>query len=211
MFGFACNETAELMPAPIQLAHTILRNMAEARRCRHCAAASVPMPRARSASAIVDGKPVCATSVVVSTQHAPELSQDDVRELVRPFVLADPAGRLDVPGGRLLRQSDRQVRDRRPGRRCRPDRAQDHRRHLWRRSAPWRRRLLRQGSDQGRPLGRLCRPLSGQERGRGRPRRALPDPALLRDRHLQAALGLRRHQGHRRGRSGPPERACCAS
>ena len=107
---------------------------------------SAPTPRARSPCAIVDGKPVCATSVVVSTQHAPELSQDEVRELVRPFVLADPARGLDVPGGRVLRQSDRQVRDRRARRRCRPDRAQDHRRHLWRRGAAWRRRVLRQGS-----------------------------------------------------------------
>jgi hypothetical protein len=51
---------------------------------------------------------------------------------------------------------------------CGPDRPQDHRRYLWRRSPAWRRRVLGQGSDQGRPLGGLCRALSGQERcGRG--------------------------------------------
>jgi S-adenosylmethionine synthetase len=87
MFGFACRETPELMPAPIQLAHTVLRKMAEARR-----AGRVPQfgPDAKSQMTLryVDGVPVCATSVVVSTQHAPELSQDEVRELVRPFVLA---------------------------------------------------------------------------------------------------------------------------
>jgi S-adenosylmethionine synthetase len=86
MFGFACRETPELMPAPIQLAHTVLRKMAEARRARR-----VPQfgPDAKSQVTLryVDGAPVCATSVVVSTQHAPELSQDEVRELVRPFVL----------------------------------------------------------------------------------------------------------------------------
>ena len=49
----------------------------------------------------------------------------------------------------------------------RPHRAQDHRRHLWRRRPAWRRRFLRQGSDQGRPLGRLCGALSREER-RGR-------------------------------------------
>ena len=86
MFGFACSETAELMPAPIQLAHTILRKMAAA---RHAGQAPYFGPDAKSQVSLryVGGKPVCATSVVVSTQHAPELSQDEVRELVRPFVL----------------------------------------------------------------------------------------------------------------------------
>jgi S-adenosylmethionine synthetase len=86
MFGFACTETPELMPAPIQLAHTILRKMAAA---RHAGQAPYFGPDAKSQVSLryVDGKPVCATSVVVSTQHAPELSQDEVRELVRPFVL----------------------------------------------------------------------------------------------------------------------------
>jgi len=87
MFGFACNETAELMPAPIQLAHTILRDMA---RARHAGAAPWFGPDAKSQVSLlyVDRKPVRATSVVVSTQHAPEVSQEEVRELVRPFVLA---------------------------------------------------------------------------------------------------------------------------
>jgi S-adenosylmethionine synthetase len=87
MFGFACSETAELMPAPIQLAHTILRTMA---RARHEGRAPYFGPDAKSQVSLryANGKPVCATSVVVSTQHAPELSQDEVRELVRPFVLA---------------------------------------------------------------------------------------------------------------------------
>ncbi len=87
MFGFACSETPELMPAPIQLSHTILRRMAAA---RHEGEAPYFGPDAKSQVSLryADGKPVCATSVVVSTQHAPDLSQDDVRELVRPFVLA---------------------------------------------------------------------------------------------------------------------------
>ena len=86
MFGFACRETPELMPAPIQLSHTILRRMAAA---RHSGAAPYFGPDAKSQVSLryADGKPVCATSVVVSTQHAPELTQDDVRERVRPFVL----------------------------------------------------------------------------------------------------------------------------
>ncbi len=87
MFGFACNETPELMPAPIQLAHTILRDMA---RARH--AGQVPQfgPDAKSQVTLRyrEGVPVHATSVVVSTQHTPDVSQDEIRELVRPFVLA---------------------------------------------------------------------------------------------------------------------------
>jgi S-adenosylmethionine synthetase len=75
------------MPAPIQLSHTILRRMAAA---RHAGEAPYFGPDAKSQVSLryANGKPVCATSVVVSTQHAAELSQDDVRELVRPFVLA---------------------------------------------------------------------------------------------------------------------------
>jgi S-adenosylmethionine synthetase len=86
MFGFACTETPALMPAPIQLSHDILRTMA---RARHAGEAPHFGPDAKSQVTLryVDGKPVGATSVVVSTQHAPELSQDEVRELVRPYVL----------------------------------------------------------------------------------------------------------------------------
>ena len=86
MFGFACTETPALMPAPIQLSHDILRTMA---RARHAGEAPHFGPDAKSQITLryVDGKPVGATSVVVSTQHAPELSQDEVRELVRPYVL----------------------------------------------------------------------------------------------------------------------------
>ena len=86
MFGYACSETPELMPAPIQLSHTILKRMAAA---RHAGEAPYFGPDAKSQVSLrySGGKPVCATSVVVSTQHAAELSQDDVRELVRPFVI----------------------------------------------------------------------------------------------------------------------------
>jgi S-adenosylmethionine synthetase len=86
MFGFACTETPDLMPAPIQLSHTILRRMAEARRAG-LAPGLGPDAKSQVTLRYVDGKPVGATSVVVSTQHAPEIDQDEVREIVRPFVL----------------------------------------------------------------------------------------------------------------------------
>jgi S-adenosylmethionine synthetase len=86
MFGFACRETDSLMPAPIHYAHEILRSMASA---RHSGAVKGFGPDAKSQVTLqyVDGKPVRATSVVVSTQHDEGLEQDEVRELVRPHVL----------------------------------------------------------------------------------------------------------------------------
>ncbi|MFT6658113.1 methionine adenosyltransferase [Maritalea sp.] len=87
MFGFAVDETPELMPAPIQFAHKILRSMATARH-----AGEVPQlaPDAKSQVTLKyeDGKPVGTASVVVSTQHIEGISQQDVREIIRPFVLS---------------------------------------------------------------------------------------------------------------------------
>ena len=85
MFGYACQETPELMPAPIAYAHEILRDMATA---RHSGAVSGLGPDAKSQISLQyeNGKPVRATSVVVSTQHDEGLSQADVRDIVRPFV-----------------------------------------------------------------------------------------------------------------------------
>ena len=87
MFGYACSETDDLMPAPIHYAHSILRAIAEA---RHSGAESGFGPDAKSQVTLqyVDGRPARATSVVVSTQHRDGLSQDDVRALVRPYVVA---------------------------------------------------------------------------------------------------------------------------
>jgi S-adenosylmethionine synthetase len=86
MFGYACRETAELMPAPIHYAHAILRSLAEA---RHSGAAPMLGPDAKSQVSLhyVAGRPVRATSVVVSTQHGDKIDQEEVREIVRPHVL----------------------------------------------------------------------------------------------------------------------------
>ncbi len=85
MFGYACNETDVLMPAPIHFSHAILRSLAEA---RHSGAEPGLGPDSKSQVTLqyIDNKPVKATSVVVSTQHAAELDQDQVREIVRPHV-----------------------------------------------------------------------------------------------------------------------------
>ncbi|MBT3904735.1 MAG: methionine adenosyltransferase [Rhodospirillales bacterium] len=85
MFGYACRETDVLMPAPIHYSHAILRSMAEA---RHSGAATGLLPDSKSQVTLlyVDGMPVKATSVVVSTQHTEDMTQDAIRELVRPHV-----------------------------------------------------------------------------------------------------------------------------
>ena len=86
MFGYACRETDVYMPAPLHYSHAILRSLAEA---RHSGAEPGLGPDAKSQVTLEyrDGKPVRATSIVVSTQHAAHLSQDDVRAIVRPHVL----------------------------------------------------------------------------------------------------------------------------
>ena len=86
MFGYACRETEQLMPAPIYLAHSILRSLAEA---RHSGAEPKLGPDAKSQVTLEyrDGQPQRAASVVVSTQHAEDLDQDEVREIVRPHVV----------------------------------------------------------------------------------------------------------------------------
>ena len=85
MFGYACRETESLMPAAIHYSHAILKSLAEA---RHSGALFKLGPDAKSQVSLeyVNGKPVRATSVVVSTQHDASLSQDEVREMVRPHV-----------------------------------------------------------------------------------------------------------------------------
>ena len=86
MFGYACTETDTLMPAPIHYSHAILRSLAEA---RHSGAEAGLGPDSKSQVTLLyeNGKPVRATSVVVSTQHSPDLTQEQVREIVRPHVL----------------------------------------------------------------------------------------------------------------------------
>src|SRR5690349_12311245 len=85
MFGHAVNETEHLMPAPIYYAHRILKLMSEARRSGKEKGLG---PDAKSQVTLLyeNGKPVRATSVVVSTQHGENLDQNAVREIVRPYV-----------------------------------------------------------------------------------------------------------------------------
>ncbi|MEM9433993.1 MAG: methionine adenosyltransferase [Pseudomonadota bacterium] len=86
MFGYACDETPELMPAPIHYAHAILRRLAEVRKN-----GSEPSlgPDAKSQLTVryADGKPVGVSSIVLSTQHLDEgMTSADVRQVVEPYI-----------------------------------------------------------------------------------------------------------------------------
>ncbi|GAB4070547.1 methionine adenosyltransferase [Ancylobacter sonchi] len=86
MFGYACRETPELMPAPIYYAHRILKLLANA---RHSGESSVLGPDAKSQVSVryEGGKPVEVTQIVLSTQHLDaDLSSHDVRAIVEPYI-----------------------------------------------------------------------------------------------------------------------------
>src|SRR5688500_9596688 len=88
MFGYACNETPELMPAPIYYAHKILENLTAARKSRAGDAAKLgPDAKSQVTVRYENGRPVSATQIVLSTQHLDEsLTSEDVRRIVEPHI-----------------------------------------------------------------------------------------------------------------------------
>ncbi|MEQ8657277.1 MAG: methionine adenosyltransferase [Hyphomicrobiales bacterium] len=86
MFGYACRETPDLMPAPIYYAHKILERLAKARKSGDAAVLG-PDSKSQVTLAYENGKPVRATSIVVSTQHMDaSMTSADVRAVVEPYV-----------------------------------------------------------------------------------------------------------------------------
>ena len=85
MFGYACKETEDLMPAPIYFSHKILRLMAEDRKNGKLQGIE-PDSKSQVTMMYEKGKPVKVTSVVISTQHSKELDQKKVRELIIPYI-----------------------------------------------------------------------------------------------------------------------------
>ncbi|HVF50542.1 MAG TPA: methionine adenosyltransferase [Pyrinomonadaceae bacterium] len=110
MFGFACNETPELMPLPIQLAHRLARRLAEVRRN-----GALPYLRPDGKSQVTieyrDGRPHRVDSIVISTQHSPEVSNEQlheeilsqvVKETVSPEILDEKTKYHINPTGRFV-------------------------------------------------------------------------------------------------------------
>ncbi len=86
MFGYACNETNELMPAPIHYSHKILRFMAEDRKSGKLKNIE-PDSKSQVTFEYLDGKPTKVKSVVISSQHTADVNQAQVKELLRPYML----------------------------------------------------------------------------------------------------------------------------
>ena len=85
MFGYACNETDDLMPAPIHFSHKILRLMAEDRK-KGILKGIEPDSKSQVTMLYENDKPIKVTSVVISTQHSKELNQEKVREIIIPYI-----------------------------------------------------------------------------------------------------------------------------
>ena len=173
MFGYASDETTELMPLPIMLAHKICKRLAEVRK-----AGELPVPaagrqgagdgplrdRRRRTAACLSRSSACSSR----RQHS---RRDlDVERLIKPDIVERVAAEPDPPRAISTTRSallgDRDFVYVNPTGKfvlggpmgdTGPHRPQDHRRHLRRRGAARRRRVLRQGSDEGRPLGGLRR------------------------------------------------------
>jgi S-adenosylmethionine synthetase len=102
MFGFACNETEELMPAPIHYSHKILRLMAEDRKKGYLSGIE-PDSKSQVTMCYEDDKPTKVTSVVISTQHSKDLSQEQVRNLIYPYI------KKSIPENLLKELDDKNV------------------------------------------------------------------------------------------------------
>tara|TARA_B100001989_G_scaffold248743_1_gene222820 strand:+ start:581 stop:1744 length:1164 start_codon:yes stop_codon:yes gene_type:complete len=85
MFGYACDETEDLMPAPIHYSHKILRLMAEDRKKGNLKGIE-PDNKSQVTMLYEKNKPVKVTSVVISTQHSKDLNQEKVKELIIPYI-----------------------------------------------------------------------------------------------------------------------------
>ena len=87
MFGYACTETPDLMPAPLYYAHLVLRRISELRRANDLSVKGL-LPDAKSQVTLryVDGRPVGATSIVLSTQHEDGMEQAQIKAIVKPII-----------------------------------------------------------------------------------------------------------------------------
>jgi len=102
MFGYACNETDDLMPAPIHYSHKILRLMAEDRK-KGTLEGIKPDSKSQVTMFYENGKPTKVISVVISTQHSKDLNQEKVKELVYPYI------KKSIPENLLKELNDKEV------------------------------------------------------------------------------------------------------
>ncbi len=173
MFGYATDETPELMPLPGTLAHRLAARLAAVRR----GGPGLPhhpwlRPDGKTQVSVeYEGdRPVAVRTVVVSTQHDDvynrrAVSKRRITGAMREDVIAPVLEEFGLDGGRItthVNPTGRFVIGG-PAGRCRTHGPEDHRRHLWRNGPPRWRRLQWQGSHQGRSLGGLCGALGCQD------------------------------------------------
>ena len=102
MFGYACTETEDLMPAPIHFSHKILRLMAEDRKSGILKGIE-PDSKSQVTISYENGKPKKVTSIVISTQHSKDLNQQKVREIIYPYI------KKTIPNNFLKDLDDKEV------------------------------------------------------------------------------------------------------
>ena len=102
MFGYACKETEDLMPAPIYYSHKILRKMAEDRKIGSLKGIE-PDSKSQVTMLYEEEKPIKVTSVVISTQHSKDLNQDQVRDLIIPYI------KKSIPSNYLEELKDEEI------------------------------------------------------------------------------------------------------
>ncbi len=169
MFGYASDETAELMPLPIILAHRLCERLAAMRR----SSMTYLRPDGKSQVTVRYEDGAAGGGHLGGDLHPARprrVGRAAARRGHRPGRSPGARGLRDVPalGHHVLHQPHRALRGRRPARRRRPHRAQDHRRHLRRHGAPRRRRLLRARTPP-RSTARPPTPRAGSRRTSSRP------------------------------------------
>ncbi len=142
MFGYACNETPELMPLPISLANKLAMSLTQVRKDGTLAYLHAD-GKTQVTVEYDDGKPVRVAAVVVSSQHSADVELETLRQDIIDKVIKTtvPAELMDEEHG-ILCEPHRALCCRRSSRRQRPDRAQDHRGYIRRLCPPRRWRLL---------------------------------------------------------------------
>jgi S-adenosylmethionine synthetase len=189
MFGYACDETTELMPLPIQLAHHLVKQLSDIRRTGKLTYLR-PDGKSQVSVEYVDGQPKRIDAVVISTQHDDDVTTEQLRADVKKFIIdpivpskmvdsgtkyhINPTGRFVIggPHGDTGLTGRKIIVDTYGG-------------------------MGRQGSDEGRPLGLLYGALRGQEPRRGRSRQALRSAAGLRHRRGGTGIGDGEYVRHR--------------
>ena len=101
MFGYACNETPEFMPAPIILSHKILEALSKERKSKSITGLG-PDSKSQVSINYVNGKPNNIDSIVLSTQHDENLDQNDVKEIVQPIVKKTLPNKWDIPSNKFF-------------------------------------------------------------------------------------------------------------